>query len=55
MAQLVKNLPTTQETPADSWVREILWRRDSLPTPVILGFPCGSAGKEAACNVGDLG
>ena len=23
----------------------------SLP----LGFPCGSAGKESACNVGDLG
>ena len=21
----------------------------------ILGFPCGSAGKEPACNVGDLG
>jgi len=20
-----------------------------------LGFPCGSAGKESACNVGDLG
>ena len=22
---------------------------------VCIGFPCGSAGKEAACNVGDLG
>ena len=22
---------------------------------VELGFPCGSAGKESACNVGDLG
>ena len=22
---------------------------------VALGFPCGSAGKESACNVGDLG
>ena len=21
----------------------------------MLGFPCGSAGKESACNVGDLG
>ena len=29
--------------------------RDSLPTLVFLGFPCGSAGKESACNVGDLG
>ena len=28
---------------------------DRLPTPVFLGFPCGSAGKESACNVGDLG
>ena len=26
-----------------------------LPTPVFLGFPFGSAGKESACNVGDLG
>ena len=31
------------------------WRRDRLPNPVFLGFPCGSAGKESACNVGDLG
>ena len=28
---------------------------DRLPTPLFLGFPCGSAGKESACNVGDLG
>ena len=26
-----------------------------LPTPVFLGFPCGSAGKESARNAGDLG
>ena len=26
-----------------------------LPTPVFLGFPGGSAGKESACNAGDLG
>ena len=26
-----------------------------LPTPVFLGFPCGSAGKESACSVRDLG
>ena len=30
-------------------------RRNRLPTAVFLGFPCGSAGKESACNVGDLG
>ena len=28
---------------------------DRLPTPIFLGFPCGSAGKESACNMGDLG
>ena len=39
----------------DSWVGKIYWRRDRLPTPVFLGFPCGSAGKESACSVGDLG
>ena len=39
----------------DSWVRKIPWRRDRLPTPVFLGFPCGSAGKESACSEGDLG
>ena len=38
----------------NSWVRKILWRRDRLPTPVFLGFPGDSAGKEFACNVGDL-
>ena len=38
-----------------SWVRKIPWRRDRLPTPIFLGFPCGSAGKESTCNVGGLG
>ena len=31
------------------------WIRDRLPTPVLLGFPSGSAGKESACKAGDLG
>ena len=31
------------------------WRRDRLPTLVFLGFPGGSAGRESACNAGDLG
>ena len=39
----------------NSWIGKIRWRRDRLPTPIFLGFPCGSAGKESACNVGDLG
>jgi len=29
-------------------------RRDQLPTPVFLGFPHGSDGKESTFNVGDL-
>ena len=44
-----------QETQFDSWVRKIHWRRDRLLIPVFLGFPGGSAGKESACNVRDLG
>ena len=48
-AQLVKNPPTMQERPQfNSWVGKIRWRRDRLPTPVFMGFPCGSAGKESA-------
>ena len=39
----------------DSWVGKIRWRRDRLPTPAFLGFPCGSAGKESAHNAGGLG
>ena len=54
IAQLVKKPPAMQETLFDSWVRKICWRRDRLPTPVFLGLPCVSAGKESTCNVGDL-
>ena len=38
-----------------SWFGKIPWRRDRLPTPVFLGFPCSSADEESACNVGDRG
>ena len=55
ITQLVKNPPAMQETWFNSWVGKILWRRDRLPTPVFLGFPDGSAGKEFSCIVGDLG
>ena len=34
---------------------KIHWRRDSLPIPVFLVLPCGSAGKESTYNVGHLG
>ena len=39
----------------DAWDGKSQWRRDELPTPVFLGFSGGSAGKESACNAGDLG
>ena len=55
IAQLVKNPCAMQETRFDYWVGKILWRRDMLPTPVFLGFPCGSVGKESAHNSGELG
>ena len=49
IAELVKNPPVMQETLV--W---FLGQEDLLPTPVFLGFPCSSAGKDSACNVGDL-
>ena len=55
IAQLVKNLPAVRETPVQFLGREDPWGRVTLPTPVFLGFPCGSAGKESICNMGDLG
>ena len=56
IAQLVKKICLQCRRPwFDSWVRKIRWRRDRLPNPVFLGFPCGSAGKEYAYNTGDLG
>ena len=53
-SQLIKN-PQCRRPRLDSWVGKIPWRRDRLPTPVFLGFPCVSACKESACNAGDLG
>ena len=54
-AQLVRNLLQCRRSQFNFWVRKICWRKDRLPTPVFLGFPCGSAGKESTCNAGDLG
>ena len=55
VAHLVKNPPVMQETP----VRFLGWEdpleREWLSTPIFLGFPGGSAGKEFAHSVGDLG
>ena len=55
IAQLIKNPPAMQETLARFLGWEDRWRRDRLPTPIFLGFPCGSAGQESACNMGDVG
>ena len=55
IAQLVKNLPTCRRPQFNSWVGKIIWQRDRLSTPVFLGIPCDSAGKESTCNAGDLG
>ena len=52
--QLVKNPPAVQEPWFNSWLRKILWRRDMLPNPLLVDFPCGSAGKKSACGEGDL-
>ena len=50
IAQLVKNPPAMEKTPVRFLCWEVPWRRDRLPTPVFLSFPCGSAGKESVCN-----
>ena len=45
-----------QETPG--WFlgqEDPLEKRYRLPTPVFLGFPGGSAGKESTCNAEELG
>ena len=43
-----------QETLVHFLGHKDLWRRDRLPTPVFLGFPGGSDGKESTCNAEDL-
>ena len=54
LPQLVKNPSAIQETPVWFLGWEDLLEKDRLPTPVFSGFPCGSAGKESAWNIGDL-
>ena len=36
----------------DFWDRKICWRWHRLPTPVFLGFPGGSDGKESTYSIG---
>ena len=50
IAQLVKSASSAGHPGSIPGSGKIRWRRDRLPTPVFLGFPCGSD----ACNVGDL-
>ena len=53
LAQLVKNPPAMQETQFDSWVGKILWRRESLHTPVFwLGESHGQRSL-AGCSLWD--
>ena len=54
IAQLVKNSPAMWETPVQVLGWEDPLERVRLPIPAFLGFLCGSAGKESACNMGDL-
>ena len=44
VTQLVKNPPAMQETPVPFLGWEDPLDKDRLPTPVFLGFLCGSAG-----------
>ena len=55
VAQLIRIRLQCRRPRFDSWDGKIRWRRDRLLTPVFLGFPGGSAGKESTCNAGDLG
>ena len=54
VAQLKKDPPACRRPQFDSWVRAIPWRKDRLTTPVFLGFPGGSAGKESTFSTGAL-
>ena len=44
-----------QETLVPFLCQEDPVEKGQAATPVLLGFPGASAGKESACNVGDLG
>ena len=55
LAQLVKNPPAMQETLVQFLGWEDLLEKGQTTHSSILGLPCGSAGKESACNAGELG
>ena len=49
-----KESSCNQETPVQFLGWQYPLRKDKLPVPLLLGFPCGSESKESACNVGNL-
>ena len=55
IAQLVKNLCNTGDPGSIPGLGRTPGEGFRLPSPVFLGFPCGSAGKESACSAGNLG
>ena len=55
ISQLVKNLPAIQETLVQFLGQEDPLEKGQATHSSILGLPFGSAGKESAHNVGDLG
>ena len=54
IAQLVKNPPAMQETLVQSLGWEDLLEKGEATHSSTLGLPCSSAGKESACDAGDL-
>ena len=54
IAQLVKNLPAMQKSLVLFLSQEDPLEKGWATHSVFLGFPCGSADKESACNAGDL-
>ena len=50
VTQLVKNPPAVQRPGSIPGSGSSPGGKNRLPTPVFLGFPGGSAGKEFACN-----
>ena len=55
VAQMARNLPAMQETLVQFLGREDLLEKGQAIHSSILRLPCGSADKQFACNVGDLG
>ena len=55
IAQLVKNLPSMQETQVQFLGQEDPLEKGKAIHSSILGLLCGSDSKESTCNAGDLG